>query len=223
MSARYLCKRLVTAALLAASVTALGACSTELASIDDVYVPSSVEERFPIRVADKPLKLTLDVNTSGVRPGDVQEVRAFASAVAAASSPVTIAYPAGSPAARKGAAEVADIMMRQGVAQSAIHMTRYEGKSNVVAVSSSRKLAYTKPCGDWSENLRAAQTNDDLGADFGCSFQRNTAAMVTDPEDFVRPKPMPPAMSSARNPALQQYQAGTWTVPVADPNAITSN
>jgi pilus assembly protein CpaD len=76
-------------------------------------------------------------------------------------------------------------------------------------------VAETKPCGDWSENLRANQFNES-GTAFGCAVQQNFAAMVTNPEDFVEPPPQTPTQSATQNPALERYNNGTWTAPTSD-------
>ena len=44
------------AALLIAGAAALAGCSQEPTSFDDVYVPTSADERFPITVAEQPVK-----------------------------------------------------------------------------------------------------------------------------------------------------------------------
>lgn len=211
-----------------AAITGLAAfaagCSGELASIDDEYVPVSVNENYPIRVLDKPMRLTLDVGPAGLRAADVEDVAAFARGASSSSStPVIVSYPAASARARRAADQAAGVLAQHGVPRSGIHLTRYDGKSDVVVMTYSQKVASTKPCGDWSENLRAKQSNDDLGTNFGCSFQQNVAAMVTDPEDLVRARTMPPARSAPQNTAIQTYETGGWTTPNTTTNISASD
>ncbi len=61
--------------------------------------------------------------------------------------------------------------------------------------------AHVKPCGDWSDDQTYKPLNDNL-SNHGCAVQSNIAAMVSDPNDFVRPGRMPPADSSLRTTAF---------------------
>ncbi len=213
-----------TTIILALAGLVLTGCSEELASYDDVYVPVSVEETHPIRVIERPVNLTIEVGRRGVQPTDMNDINGFArSAAARSSSRVTVSYPAASKNARRAAEQTTQILMRNGVSRSAIHIASYDGKSDVVTLSFNETLATTRPCGDWSENLRAKQSNDDLGPNFGCAFQQNIAAMVTDPEDFVRAKQMPPARSAPQNAAIQAYESGNWTTPNTTTNISASD
>lgn len=203
-----------TAAATAAVALLLVGCSSDLASFDDTYVPQSVEENFPITVVEKPLKLTLDATAGRIQQGDVNEVTRFArDAVARANTPVTVGYSAGSRQARLVANEAAGILVREGVQRQSVLVTPYEGNERRVVLAYGTRMAVTKPCGDWSENLRANQFNES-GPNFGCSVRQNMAAMVADPSDFVHPKPVTPAQSVSQETAVQSYISGEWTTPV---------
>lgn len=185
-------RRAAAAVLLALAAGSMAGCSNDFASFEDNYVPQTVEENFPIRVADRPQRLTIDVAYNGLQAGDTDEVARFArSAERDAASPVSITYPSGSKSARRAAEQAAAVMARNGVARSAISISHYDGASNVITLAYSSKVAVTKPCGTWSENLRTSYTNDDVGSNFGCAYQQNFAAMVANPEDFERAREMP--------------------------------
>jgi len=215
-SARHL--RSATVACVLGSMTALLAgCSPELASFDDTYVPASVEENFPIKVVERPVKLALDVTPGGLRPGDVNDVIQFArQAESRGATPVVVSYATGSKQSREAANQAAGILARQGIARHSIIVTPYDGTQNRVVLAFSTKVAETKPCGDWSQNMRANQFNDS-GPNFGCAFQQNFAAMVANPEDLERPRPMTAAQSASQSSALKNYSDGTWTEQTADP------
>ena len=198
----------------AAATAMLAGCSSELASFDDTYVPQSIDENFPITVVEQPLKLTLDASAGRLQPADVSEVTQFArSAALRATTPVTVGYSRGSKRAREAANQSAAILIREGIPRQSVLVTPYEGSEARVVLAFGTKMALTKPCGDWSQNLRGNQFNES-GPNFGCAFQQNMAAMVADPNDFVRPKPMTPAQSASQSAAMQEYGNGTWTTPI---------
>ena len=208
--------RITASASLLAAATLLAGCSSELASFDDTYVPASVEENFPITVVERPVKLTVKATAGGIPSGQVNEVIRFGkTAAATASTPVTVGYPSRSKSARQAANQAAGLLVQQGVARQSIIISPVAGSGHAVTLAFAAKVAETKPCGDWSENLRANQFNES-GTAFGCAVQQNFAAMVTNPEDFETPRSQTPAQSAAQNPALQRYNNGTWTTPTSD-------
>lgn len=196
------------------SAAFLSGCSPELASFDDTYVPASVEENFPIKIVEQPVKLTVAIGPSGLISGEAYEVVRFSREVmVASSSPVTISYSTVSKSGPRAADQVAAILIQQGIPRHAINKNSH-GKEDVLTIVASVKTATTKPCGSWAENLRANQNNQS-GTAFGCSVQQNMAAMVARPGDFERARPMPPSLSVSQNPALSNYGSGAWTTPTA--------
>lgn len=205
-------RRLAATAILALASGALSGCSSDFASIDDVYVPASVAENNPIKVVDRPVKLTVSATSNGIEASDVSNVKDFARSAASSSAKVTVAYPSGSSKARRSAAQAAGILSRQGVAHAAISMTPYEGSSNSVTLSFTTKMAVTKPCGSWDRNMRGNQFNEP-DPNLGCSNQQNVAAMVSNPEDLQHSRTMSPASSAAQGAALKDYYDGSWAEP----------
>lgn len=200
------------------ALLAAGLCAgcTELASFDDTYVPASVGENYPIKVVERPVRLTLDTNRQGVQPSDVSQLNLFAHQAAAhASTPVTISYPAGSQSARRAAGQAAGVLIKEGVPRRSILVTPHEGGGNQLILIFAQKLAETKPCGDWSENMAGNQFNES-GPNFGCSVQNNIAAMVSNPEDFQHQRASTPPLSTTQIPGLTTYSKGPWTVPTID-------
>ena len=205
--------RLASVALPAAAVM-LAACSSELASFDDTYVPQSVEETFPITVAEQSVKLTLESHADGLRKAEESEVIRFGQQAAKrATTPVTVGYPTGDRHARALANQVSALIIRQGVSRGSVLVTPHDGRGGLVILAFGMKVAQTKPCGDWSENLRGNQFNGS-GPNFGCAVQQNMAAMIADPDDLERPRQMTPQQSSSQSAALEAYNKGTWTAPI---------
>lgn len=157
-------------AILMAAASLLAGCSSELASFDDNYVPATAQENFPIKVVERPVRLTVQAGPSGLLPGEVSEVARFGrEAAAEASTPVTLHYSPTSKQGRQAASQAAGILSQQGVPRHAIAVTP-DGKGHALTLAFSAKVAETKPCGAWTENLRGNQFNDS-GTAFGCAIQ----------------------------------------------------
>lgn len=215
-------RRLAAMALLAATALLTFGCTSELASIDDTYVPSTVEENFPIRVVEQPVKLTISASTGKIGHADSTRLLGFSrEAASKASTPITVSYPSGSKAAKLVADEAAARLAEAGVARRSILLTPREGKAPEVTLAFGRKVAETKPCGDWSQNIRSDQFNVDY-PNFGCAFQQNFAAMVANPEDFQHMHAPGLASSEAQRPALDDYTKGTWQEPTTDTSGMAN-
>lgn len=204
-------------ALLVLAAGGLAGCSQDFETSSDVYVPRVAEERYPIRVIEKPVKLTLQGRAGSLKPDQVNSVSAFArDARSNATSAISIAYPKGSRQARNTAHEALRVLTSHGVPRSMVHVSARAGASSSVTLSFTRKVAVTQECGDWSSNVMGNQYNETY-SNYGCALQHNTAAMVANPEDFERPRGMPPALAGARGTAMETYVTGKWTVPNSDP------
>lgn len=192
---------------------ALAGCSQDFLTADDVYVPNMAQERFPIRVVEQPVNLTVSAAGGDLRPGDVNAVIAFArQALENGAAHVSMSYPSGSSKAVAAARQTAAILAGQGIHRGMIHASRSKGAADTISLSFSRKVAATEPCGDWSSNTAATQLNEPYPSQ-GCAIQANTAAMVANPRDFEQPAAPAPVMASSRKAALDAYQSGAWTAP----------
>lgn len=206
--------RRALAVLLLVGSTLLAGCSQEFTGIDDVYVPTRPEERFPIEVVEKPVKLTVSAASGKLGPAESDQIIGLAwQAKTRAITGVTVAYPAGSRHGRKVAAEVAALVAQQGVPRARIHTAAYNGKSDSVTMAFVVRVASTKECGDWSHNLANTYKNE-LFPNMGCAMQNNVAAMVSNPDDLLAPRASPPVRSAARDPAMDNYLSNDWTEPV---------
>jgi pilus assembly protein CpaD len=191
----------------------LAGCSQEFASVDDMYVPVASDERFPIEVTDKPFKLNLSAKAGKLANDDVNRLVSFARAAQAeGATPVIVSYPSGSRKARGVSQQAMQILQGQGLEQARIRSATYNGKSDVVLLSFTRKTATTKECGDWSQDLGKSSKNEPH-SNFGCFMQNNLAAMATNPEDFIAPPATGPASAAPRTLAMERYQSGAWSTP----------
>jgi pilus assembly protein CpaD len=198
----------------------LAGCSQEFASVDDTYVPVASDERFPIEVTDKPFKLNVSASAGKLANEDVNRLVSFARAAQAeGATPVIVSYPSGSRKARGVSQQAMQILQGQGLEQARIRSATYNGKSDVVQLSFTRKTATTQECGDWSQDLSLSTKNEPY-PNFGCAMQNNLAAMVVNPEDFVAPPATGPGTAAARIDAIGRYRTGVWTNPASSAGAV---
>jgi pilus assembly protein CpaD len=205
--------RIAAVTLLCISITALAGCSQDFASVDDVYVPRSGQDRFPIQVVDMPVKMNISASSGKLPAEDVNRLSGFANAARVdRTTPVSVTYPSGSKRAREVSQQAVKLLMHQGVPRAMIHTSSYKGKSDVVSLSFTRRVAATKPCGDWSKNMGESSANEPY-PNFGCTLQNNFAAMAANPEDFERPRTMGPSYAAGRMPGIDNYNSGEWKEP----------
>ena len=84
--------------------------------------------------------------------------------------------------------------------------------------------AVAGPCGLWPDDIGPSIHNKGYFDNkpyhnFGCSYQRNMAAMVDNPSDLVQPRPETPAYTSRRGIGFEKYRKGltsTTNYPEAD-------
>jgi pilus assembly protein CpaD len=79
--------------------------------------------------------------------------------------------------------------------------------------------AVAGPCGLWPEDLGPSIKNRSYFENkpyynFGCSNQRNLAAMVANPSDLVQPRAETPAYTVRRTEGFEKYRKGTSTATV---------
>lgn len=198
----------------------LAGCSQDVASVDDVPVPTLSEERFPITVREMPVKLTLEAGHGPISAEDSANLVRYAhGARRSSSSPIYVSYPARSATARAAMQEAVHILKRSGVDRSAIRISSYDGTSDVVSLRYTRQVAVSEPCGNWSRSI-ANDGRNEAYPNFGCTAQNNLAAMVANPEDFQRPRTMTDAPASGRMSAMKTYESGEWSKePVELPSA----
>jgi pilus assembly protein CpaD len=191
--------RFCTAAAIAA--LSLAACTGEELALDTKYTPNGGTEQYPITVGHGPQTLNIASKSGSLQPSQINAVAGFANkAAVSGATPIHIARPAG--ASSRLSHEIANLLVQQGVAQRAIHMTTYHGKaSGPVKITYRAAHAHVRKCGDWSTDLTNTKFNEPM-PNLGCAVQNNIAAMVTDPTDFAGPGPMDPAAATTRIPGL---------------------
>jgi pilus assembly protein CpaD len=136
---------------------------------------------------------------------------------------ISIDVPVNTPNARAAEDSLREIqatLAAAGVPPRAANVRQYrpEDPRHMAAI----RLNYPKisavagPCGLWPEDLGSSVNNKGYFENksyynFGCSNQRNLAAMVDNPSDLVQPRPETPAYAPRRGTAFEKYRKGTST------------
>jgi pilus assembly protein CpaD len=195
----------LNALLLCASAALLAGCTSDGASFDDQYVPSTHYERYPIKVAKAPMHLEVANRKGGLQPNQINAIAAFARSASSASvTSIVIARPSGGGGSGAGARQIYNLLVDNGVSPGQISQKIYRGGAKApVTLSYIRAVAVTEECGDWSGDLTYSPKNEPY-PNFGCSMQHNIAQMVSNPNDFE----VPPAMSSVRSNQRKTISSG---------------
>lgn len=189
----------------------LAGCSQDAASVDDIRMPMTAQERFPIAVEKVPVKLTIRADQPQLSNDDSAALRQFAHAARNSKlSDVSVSYPSRSTKAKRTVEQAVRILSSAGLDRGSIRITSYSGTSDVISLVYLRMAAVTAPCGDWSGNIANDSKNEGY-PNFGCTAQHNLAAMVANPEDIKKPRTMTSAPAAGRMPAIKNYESGEWS------------
>src|SRR6266576_2133595 len=136
---------------------------------------------------------------------------------------ISIDVPVNTPNARAAEDSLREIratLAAAGVPPRATNVRQYrpEDPRHMAAI----RLNYPKisavagPCGLWPEDLGPSVNNKSYFENkpyynFGCSNQRNMAAMIDNPPDLVQPRTETPAYTMRRNAGFEKYRKGTST------------
>jgi pilus assembly protein CpaD len=191
----------------AAAAAALAGCENGGAEIDDVPVPTSINQRYPIEVAKGPVKLDVKAAHGTLSEMQADTVRRFAqSAMSNRVSVVHVRRPSGGGRSISVAQDISNLLIENGVPEEAIVHSTYGGAASApVLLSYVRAYAVTKECGAWPDNV--THTKENLPYDnFGCAQQNNLAAMVANPMDFEVPRAMTPSDPMRRGQVFTDYR-----------------
>ncbi len=119
------------------------------------------------------------------------------------------------------AREIKTAILNAGVSPRAIVQTTYaaNGPTHLAPVRLSYPMleaGVPHDCGQWPDDLGyggpGTPAENRQYWNFGCAQQQNMAAMVEDPEDFIRPRAEAPASATRRTTVIGKYQRGEPTV-----------
>jgi pilus assembly protein CpaD len=206
----------------------LGACThteTQLTA----EVPDDYRQRHPIAIqeADRSVVIFVGQARGGLSAAQRADVLGLAQTWLREGTGAIVAdVPADTPNARTAAdsfREIKSLLSAAGVPPRGITVRRYhpEDPRQMAAI----RLNYPKisavagPCGLWPEDLGPSIKNKSWFENksyynFGCSYQRNMAAMVDNPADLVQPRSETPAYTTRRSEAFEKYRKGNPTTTI---------
>lgn len=198
-------RRLRAAAALAGlslAVTAVTGCG-QSSRVSDEFHPRLTDpaRRHPITM----LAETATLDLSGVALDKGAEARAFVETTRFVRNyryegrgPLSISVPrGGGGSVSRRVQNVRLVAYRNGVAPERIRVVSRPGNHGMVTLSYDRIAAVGPTCGDWSEDVTRNKQNLPY-PNFGCSTQRNIAAMTANPLDLMVPASETPRGSETR-------------------------
>ena len=200
--------------LVALSAALLAGCANR-DSIQVGSIPDDYRTNHPIVVGERERTIDLPVAASAhkVSREQAQVLAGFMDDYDPRSgAAVRILVPYGSAnaaAASAVAAQMVDVIVRQGVPLSRILVNAYDaGAPDVSApirVAYSAVTASVGKCGRWPKDI--AETSDNRHyANFGCAYQNNLAAQVANPYDLLGPRKMTEIDPENRASAIDAYK-----------------
>src|SRR6195952_1226101 len=219
-------RALLLAGALIGVAVALGACQHTSDVATTASVPDDYRLRHPIAVqeADRSIVVFVGRGRGGISAAQRADVMGLAQLwLAEGTGAISIDMPVDTPnarAAQDSLREIQATFAAAGVPPRAINVRQYhpEDPRQLAAI----RLNYPKisagagPCGLWPEDLGLSIDNKGYYDNkpyynFGCSYQRNMAALVDNPADLAQPRPETPAYWPRRNAAFEKYKRGNTT------------
>ncbi|NND49322.1 MAG: CpaD family pilus assembly lipoprotein [Rhizobiales bacterium] len=177
-------------------------------------------DRHPIVVEPGEVQLEIELlgYTRGLSPRQVNQVRQFlANFRSLGEGELVVTVPSGTAneaSAHAGVSKVRNLITQARIAKTAVRYVPYRGAGAgtepPIILSFERYFAKPSECGHWPRNLAHEPYNKPY-ANFGCASQNNLAAIVSDPRDLVRARPMGPGDAERRFEVFDQYRRGQVT------------
>jgi pilus assembly protein CpaD len=215
----------LTGALIGLSV-ALSACKHTTDVVTTAGAPDDYRQRHPIAVqeADRSIVVFVGRGRGGLSASQRADVMGLAQDwLREGTGVISIDVPVNMPNARAAEDSLREIratFAAAGVPPRAVNVRQYhpEDPRHMAAI----RLNYPKisavagPCGLWPEDIGPSINNkgyfdNKQYYNFGCSNQRNLAAMVDNPSDLAQPRPETPAFTPRRGIAFDKYRKGIST------------
>ena len=227
---RYRTLRLAGA--LAGMSVLLGACNTS-GEIVTASVPADYRQAHPIAVteANRSIVVFIGHGRGSLTAPQRADVLGLASTWSREGTGAIVAdVPVDTPNARAAASsyrEIRGLLAAGGVPSHAITQRQYHPDDPrmlaTIRLSYPRMAAVAGPCGLWPADLGPSIDNPSYNLnrpyhDFGCSTQRNLAAMIDNPADLEQPRAETAAYTARRTAAFEKYRKGEATA-IAYPEA----
>ncbi|MGI9408091.1 MAG: CpaD family pilus assembly protein [Hyphomicrobiaceae bacterium] len=209
----------VTAALIV--VSGLAGCTGHRAQYAEVRGTEIADPsaRHPIMVSKAPVQMDIEVprGSSGLTRSQSSELKAFVSRYRSeGEGQLIVSAPSGGNneyAIVNAVSKVRDVIHGSGISGHAVSMEPYyvNGDANApVKISFTTFVANGPECGQWKKNIGESLGNKNYG-NFGCTQQKNMAAMVDNARDLVHPRGLDPRSSQRRDALYDKWIAGEST------------
>lgn len=216
-SARFRARHSLTSMLMVTTAAlTLGACKhNEYQGEVAGWSLINPSQRHPIMVSQEPETLNVSVssNSRGLGPRQRAEVINFAQrarASDAGNSKMVITVPIGGKneiSSMYAVQEIRKLLTDIGFQQSSVSVEASYDQHGPIELSYLRYVAEGPDCRIWSENL-AKDSQNMPHPNFGCSDQRNLAAMVANPADLLGPRTQTERYSDRRQTTFDKYIKG---------------
>jgi pilus assembly protein CpaD len=211
-----------TAGALFGLAIVLGAC-THTEDAVTASIPDDYRLRHPIAIqeADQSVVIFVGRERGGLSASQRADVMGLAQTwLREGTGAINADVPVDTPNARAAAdsmREIQAMLAAAGVPPRGVVVRRYHPENPRVLAAI--RLNYPKisatagPCGLWLEDLGSSIKNKSYFENksyynFGCSYQRNMAAMADNPSDLVQPRPETPAYTERRTAGFEKYRKG---------------
>lgn len=198
----------------AAILLGLSACGT--APKTPFGLPGD-RHKITVEQTQERLHVTLAPVMGGLTEAQKRNLRGYAAAyLDHGYGPLAISMPQGSDtssAARHATAQAQKILYEAGIDRAVMAQGKYQASGTTGApllLSFTRYVAKAEGCGGQWRNLSTHPGNNESD-NFGCALATNTAAMIADPYDLVRPGTVEPASTARRQTIMDKYIAGKAT------------
>ena len=206
---------------------ALGGCQHD--EVATGSIPDDYKQRHPIAIEEQNRSIVVFVGHArgGLTAAQRADVMGLASTwMHEGTGAIHIDVPTGTPNARPVAESMREIqamLAAAGVPPRGIIARPYQPEDKnflpPIRLTYSKIAAVAGPCGLWPEDVGPSMKNKSWFENkdyynFGCSYQRNMAAMIDNPSDLEQPRPETPAYTARRITAFEKYRKGTTTTTI---------
>jgi pilus assembly protein CpaD len=203
-------------AMLASTMLFLPACvnTKDRNHVTVGAVPESYKTKHPIKVSEEEQHLDINI-ANGEKDLSIDKrstIENFMAEYSAnGSGTIQISLPFGSKNASSAARLYEEVVDAIGTGRGQIVKTRYKSSSNMsspIRISYRALTASTDECGKWPEDISNTPENTNY-QDFGCSYQKNFAAQLSNPADYLNPQQSGNIDAGQRLEVIKKYQSGS--------------
>lgn len=186
--------------------TILTGCAERMSDQEALYLDTPAQ-RHAIGFRSARAQLDVEVPPGGdvFSPNQQTDVISFFTRYQAeATGPLYVSLPYGA-RGNEAARQLREMAQEVGVTPTSVRVARGNVREGSFArLSYNRREVEAPVCGDWSEDLGRNHERVHY-PNFGCATQRNTALMVANPRDLVKPQAEDPRSSEKRTVDWSKY------------------